>query len=170
MSRAGGVSWRQAHILDDYGDETHVTFIDRDSRWQDLLSDPEWDPEPGVGGYSFLDPIGFRYFIAPGMIRSVEAGYDRGVTFHLRMPGKEPKDLRNHPDLAHLAVKLAAFSHDSRVAHRLETWSLITAEQGRVVARFLQYMDAAVSSPDPAEYYDTDFREALECYWSRFLA
>ena len=42
---------------------------DRERSW-DVLVDPEkWKPHPSWGGFSFIDPIGFRYYVAPAMIR-----------------------------------------------------------------------------------------------------
>jgi hypothetical protein len=79
VTREGGVSWNETFVLDGYGSEEECSKArktDRDHRWADLAYDETWIAGPGVGGWSFLDAIGFRYYLPAGMIRMLTAGHD----------------------------------------------------------------------------------------------
>ena len=55
VDRKGGVSWSESEVLDHYGspeDCAAARAKDRDRCWQDVLEDPQWNPMPGVGGWS----------------------------------------------------------------------------------------------------------------------
>ncbi len=73
VTREGGISWAQS-ILDDeeYPYESpDEPPRDNDTCWEDLLNDPHWNVHSRLGGLAYLDAIGWRYYIAPAMIRSV---------------------------------------------------------------------------------------------------
>ena len=77
VKRDGGISWSGALVVDRRGSDDEIAAAalqDRESCWENLVDDPEWDEEPGMGGFNFLDPIGFRYYIAPAMIRCTRRG------------------------------------------------------------------------------------------------
>ena len=77
VTREGGVSWSEAVAIDGYEIlETReaARAKDKEASWEELVEDPEWNPDRGVGGFTFLDPIGFRYYIAPAMIRWTRDG------------------------------------------------------------------------------------------------
>lgn len=42
---------------------------DREKSWEVLIDPEKWKPHPSWGGFHFIDPIGFRYYVAPAMIR-----------------------------------------------------------------------------------------------------
>ncbi|CAN5472563.1 hypothetical protein BH11ARM1_BH11ARM1_11200 [soil metagenome] len=92
VTREGGMSWRDAQIEDAYGLEENASYIDTDTRWQDLIDDPAWYHEFGIGGFVFLDPIGFRYYFAPAMIRSLRQGDSETLDYQLRSRRTETGD------------------------------------------------------------------------------
>lgn len=75
VTREGGISWSEAVALDNYGTDEECQEArakDKDISWKELVTDPHWRPLPGVGGFSFLDAIGFRYYLPAAMIRTLE--------------------------------------------------------------------------------------------------
>ena len=95
-SRQGGVSWSEADVIDDYGSPDQRAAArarDRDTRWQDLVDDPNWNPSDG-GHWSFLDAIGFRYYLPAAMVLAVRQGYDAGILFHLTLPEGDLRDYK----------------------------------------------------------------------------
>lgn len=144
VTRQGGVSWQECVVIDLYGSlEERVTARaqDRDARWQDLLDDPEWRPDMGVGGWSFLDAIGFRYYLPAGMVAAVRQGWDSGIISHLQLP---EGDLRE-------------WQHDK--------WSLLNLPQRRCVKRFLQYMGVLMAILE--DNFENCANVALESYWKK---
>ncbi|MFO0858656.1 MAG: DUF6714 family protein [Phycisphaerales bacterium] len=72
VTRADGISWNETYAIDYYRtDEECATarLSDRDTHWKQLTDDENWLPFPGVGGFSFIDSKGFRYYLPPTMIR-----------------------------------------------------------------------------------------------------
>jgi len=72
VTRDGGVSWTESVVID--GDGSYRTTgqaraEDKDTNWEQLVDDPNWHHDVGIGGFWFLDAIGWRYYIAPAMIR-----------------------------------------------------------------------------------------------------
>jgi hypothetical protein len=66
VSREGGVSWSETYVLDFYGtpeERAEARDRDRDWSWTDLVDDPDWQIGQGSGGLTFLDAIGFRYYL-----------------------------------------------------------------------------------------------------------
>ena len=139
VTRAGGVSWSEAEVIDrTWGDESEQAAArakDAELRWEDLVESPTWSHESGMGGFTFLDPIGFRYYLAPAMIRCLRDGDVGGLVLHLAGHGKFCRS----------------------------KFSVFTAVQSRVVARFLRLMvDVERSFELPPQ---TMLADALE-YWS----
>lgn len=117
--RVGGVSWSESRVLDDNGSDAERAAArarDVESGWQELVEDETWDPEMGVGGWSFLDPIGFRYYLPAAMVRCVKSGYNIGIEFHLNLLKRW---LRKHT---------------------WEQWSALNCEQRVCIKHFLQFM------------------------------
>ena len=76
VSREGGVSWSESVVVDDYGGEEECAEArrsDKDTHWSQLVDDSNWNASASsaFGGFSFLDPIGFRYYLAPSLVRCV---------------------------------------------------------------------------------------------------
>lgn len=144
VTRAGGVSWSETRVLDGCGSMEECRAArarDRELHWTDLVEDENWDPDRGVGGWSFIDAIGFRYYLPAAMIRCLRDRYDCGIQFHLelepsRRPGRE---------------------------FTLEKWSALTDEQCACVARFIRCMMLI------SKYYDKHWEEALNSHWIQWL-
>ena len=80
VTREGGVSWSEADFLDGpprkIADRLKYRANDNDENWESLVEDPKFKFGPGIGGLGFLDAVGFRYYLAPSMIRALR-GEDR---------------------------------------------------------------------------------------------
>jgi hypothetical protein len=144
VNREGGISWRGAQVVDFGGDESYADYNDTDSSWEELLSNEDWYPGPGIGGFSFLDPIGFRYYLPAAMVRTVSNGYDEGIRFHLTLDNHDdPKGLRDYS------------------LHQL---SLLSREQQITVRRFIEYMLTMAAEDElHVEYW----KEALDSNWAK---
>ena len=114
----GGVSWSEAEVLYWYGsdDECKAARLrDLDRMWQELVEDSNWVSDSGIGGWSFLDADGFRYYLPAAMTRRLRSGFDEGIVFHLTLP--DSGELRDYT---------------------LEQWSLLNMSDQICVRRFLQ--------------------------------
>lgn len=141
VDRKGGVSWGESRVIDDYGTEKERAAArakDAEGSWQGLLG-TGWTPESGVGGFSFLDAIGFRYYLPAAMVLSVREGRDVGILFHLTLPKEDS-------------------------GWGLKKWSLLSPSQRRCVKRYLEYMYVlALPSAFEAERY----LQAVEGHWGK---
>jgi hypothetical protein len=91
VTREGGVSWSESFVLDDYGseEECHEARLqDNEPGWEALANDPDWDPFSGIGGFCFLDIIGFRYYLPAAMIKVLKGESSNGgfISYHLELP------------------------------------------------------------------------------------
>lgn len=71
VSREGGVSLHEAGVIDEGGsaaERLEARLRDTENRWQDV---PEEDLWKEMGEYTFLDSIGFRYYLPAFLILSV---------------------------------------------------------------------------------------------------
>lgn len=119
VTREGGVSWRETVVVDDNGsDIERVTarLKDTENCWQELIDDDSWDPEMGVGGWPFLDAVGFRYYLPAAMIRSLDTGFDVGIQSCLTLP------------------------RYSLRSHTLQQWSALDPGQKYAISRFIRFM------------------------------
>ena len=90
-TRVGGRSWTDAIALDLMGvpgKDFAVTHRDDDRSWRDVVRDPGWDPDSGMGGWPFLDGIGFRYYLAAAMGRVLDGGEVSCLAWQFRRPLK----------------------------------------------------------------------------------
>jgi hypothetical protein len=139
--RMGGVSWAESEVIDMYGMVVgDPIYHDHDRTWHDLVDDPEWHSDPGVGGWAFLDPIGFRYYLPAAMIRGIWTGEAYELPFWLSL-------------------------RDGFRDYTLEQWSLIDEAQRVAVVRFLIYMAAVARAHDQEEISD-EWREVLDGAWA----
>lgn len=87
VTREGGISWSESRVVDGYGLEEEraaARALDTEQSWEELVDNPKWHEGFGVGGFCFLDAVGFRYYIAPAMIRWTRRG--EGEAFTLERP------------------------------------------------------------------------------------
>jgi len=173
VTREGGVSWSESEVRDHYGtieERARARARDQERSWEELVDDPAWHPDPGVGGLSFVDPIGFRYYVPAAMTRYLRGEGEFSLASYLTL-------------------------RDEFREHTLGTWSLLDARQRACVRRFLRHVLAVEEPPvDPEArpgWWDPAFeaegypwqpewghapptfearvvREALESYWERF--
>jgi hypothetical protein len=137
VSRSHGASWAGTEVDDMYGMvNADELFHDQDQTWEQLVDDPKWEVAPGIGGYAFLDVIGFRYYLPAAMIRCIRAGYDVGIGHWLTSHGRIP-----------------------------ETWMAIDEGQRTVIARFLIYM-AAVARWEDNEEMAKEWQAILDGDWA----
>lgn len=114
VKRTGGVSWSQTFVMDDYGSAELITAAaeqDREIDWIELARHGPWNVEAGMGcgGWSFLDAIGARYYLAAAMLMDLERAKPAGVELALETG---PRDIR---------------------------WSLLSEEHAAVVALYLRW-------------------------------
>lgn len=155
VSREGGISWSQARAMDlseGPGRVRDARELDTDKHWNELVADPAWSFDIGVGGFAFLDPIGFRYYLPAAMKQCIlHAQVDSHLPWsqlELR-PGDESSQLKR--------------------------WSLFDARQVRCIARFLRCMDAMHTAACIANHPEllgtrddpTYWQAALLSYWEQ---
>lgn len=144
VSRKGGVSWHEADAIDDYVSDPKLLALERakdtEARWEDLLDDPRWPDHLGHGSqWSFLDPIGFRYYLAPAMIQALRWPASFDFSFRLTVT-------------------------DDYVLNQLK---LLDPEQCRCARDFVLFMrDLGVQTE---AYHDADtWQEAYDSHWYQF--
>lgn len=89
VTREGGISWIESESIDlnwCQRDERARTN-DKEQSWEILLDDPNWCHESGIGGFNFLDAIGYRYYIAPAMIRCMRDRSGEFTAYALTIDG-----------------------------------------------------------------------------------
>jgi|GEM_PF-806959 len=165
VSREGGVSWSETRVLDDELRPTTrkrlaARALDREPRWEALVDDPAWSTEEGFGqaAFSFLDPIGFRYYLGLAMLRCLRRGYDVGIELHLTIH-------REYDPMAGLAPAPSERWRE----YYLRKWSALDERQRRCVARFLRFMlslaETGTDEHGPDEWGAEGARDALDSYW-----
>ncbi|MEM9913340.1 MAG: DUF6714 family protein [Planctomycetota bacterium] len=150
VTRAGGVSLHETVEIDSGGlDQSHPN--DNSDTGHDWRQVPTRDLAEvcGIGGISFLDPIGWRYYLPAYMTWWLNGGQDSDsiasddVIFSLKMPTSDSDRLRGY---------------------RLERYETLSIEQSRAVARFLIYVrDFAENRFDKESA-----AKALDSYWQQF--
>lgn len=151
VTRAGGVSWSESAVIDDDGTTDECAAArerDPDTSWEQLVDDPCWNPEPGCGGYSFLDAIGFRYYLPPGLIRDLRSAPWRFDDLSGRLT--MPKGLG--PPSGDGSMRVGLF----------------TPSQCRAVGRAIVYLIHAHDWREN-EISAGYWRRALDGYWMKFL-
>ncbi len=91
VTRAGGTSWTDSISLDLMGvagKDFFITHRDDDRTWQDVAADEGWNPDAAIGGWAFLDPVGFRYYLAAAMWRMVKGSEVGSLAWQFRRPVK----------------------------------------------------------------------------------
>ena len=154
-SREGGVSWRQSRLRDN-GLYTPREYReagekDKDRCWEDLIDDATWEPETGgaIGGsFSFLDAIGFRYYIPVVLVRELRDFGSCGLTpwFHLNCPP----------------------TSDGRQEWRARQFSALNERQKQCVAAFIRYaIDRVVAEKNDGSAFE-GYAQAWIHHWKQF--
>ena len=110
VTREGGVSWSESVIVDGDGSgrtREQARLEDTETAWEELVDDPSWQHEVGMGGFNFLDPIGYRYYIAPAMIRCIREGGGEVISYALDVSGDFKRGLVSliNPNQAHVIAR-----------------------------------------------------------------
>ena len=132
VAREGGVSWNESKVHDDYGGPEECAKArrsDKDTHWSQLVDDPAWAASSGIGGFSFLDPIGFRYYLPPTLIRTLRGDEDvPDLHFHLNLTDSEHSrnqqsllDNRQRRCVAR-SLLIMARENDATPGHDVEWW------------------------------------------------
>ncbi len=156
VTRQGGVSWTETGVLDDYGSDEERADAreqDQEATWHELLENPDWSPSVGWGGFSFLDSIGFRYYLAPAMILALERK-SAAIAFFLTLGTTLDEEFLE--DLAGLRLP----TNEAMDAHTLEKWSRLNEAQRTSVARFLRHM--------ALRNEQSEWREAYDSHWHQY--
>ncbi|MBX3381197.1 MAG: hypothetical protein KF805_13970 [Phycisphaeraceae bacterium] len=150
VSREGGVSWSQAYVVDNYGDENSYAAAgqeDVDNQWEELVSDESWLADGIGGGFAFLDPIGFRYYLPAAMIRELNEHASSGIERYLNLPPRGAKGRDSH----------------------LKQRALLNERQGRCTAAFVRFaIDREKNSDNPEGELLRILEFAWENYWCEF--
>lgn len=154
VSREGGVSWSESVVIDlpevsdlDFDQQRmEARARDLDTSWEQLIDDPAWFSACGIGGFPFLDAIGFRYYLPVALIRTVRdrSDSDQGICFHLDIP----------PEAGW------------RRAYCVEHVSLLNRAQCQTVAAFLRFMNSVPDWPNPC--LGDEWDAALRSHWTQF--
>ncbi len=151
VSRDGGVSWRESVRIDSYGylpENAESRWPDTDRAWTDLVDDPSWHPDNGVGGFTFLDAIGFRYYVGPALVRCVRDGLDCGIQSRLTIwPDPEKVGQLSASDTTRMAA--------------------LEPRQCRCIARCVRFM-VEWSRRHAHEFEARSWEDALDSYWYQY--
>lgn len=152
VTREGGVSWSESEVIDvsypaSIEERLAARALDNEPRWEELVEASNWDPETALGGFFFLDAIGFRYYLAPAMVRSTRLGFSERLTYRLRIPSE---------------------GEDGRT-YGLLTVSLLDHAQCQAVARFVRFMVAMSEWWKSTNRWGGDWKPTLESYWDQFV-
>ena len=164
VSRENGVSLSEAWVIDDCGSDEErakARAQDKDEIWRDI---PDEDIRHGYSCLSFLDEIGFRYYMPAYMIWTLrnyedwDSNTPDSTVFSLTLD-----DLHQYEVLRELNRQLGRQKlrgYEQMRAWTLKRFSIFTLEQSTAIAHFLQFI---------AKYYeDKNARRALSAYWHKF--
>jgi len=143
VTREGGVSWSEAHVIDMYGsmeERDRARRQDKDKSWTELVT-TDWTPDAGIGGFIFLDPIGCRYYLPAAMVFTIRNDYS-DLDFHLAL---------DDADVRHWS--------GSR-------WSMLNERQRDCVKDFIEYMVEAMTRLQN-EHCAKDWLDVLASGWDR---
>jgi hypothetical protein len=143
VDRRGGISWGEADVIDSYGsDEERAAARAKDTEpsWESLVDNPAWVHEWGWS-YTFLDAIGYRYYMPPAMIRCSREGHGESVCYALTM------------------------NND----YMLEKTRRLSQEQCRVIARFVRFMIRVHEARDD-DIYGAIWKAAYDSHWHQWPA
>lgn len=128
VSRAGGVSWSETDIIDDYGTMEQRLIArasDEDEDWEDVVLSKKFAYQWHRGSFCFLDAIGFKYYLPAAMCQSLQ----------------EPEIAKNCDfDFSQVCSLLESMTDEDSIWHG--GYSLLSEQQREVVSDYLAYVDA----------------------------
>lgn len=151
VTLTGGRSWVQCELLDTGLSTAHAphSHRQRERPWQQLVDEPGWQPFPGVGGFAFIDAIGFRYYLPPTMIRFIRGDVSHYYDTHL------PSIITGFVPMHGVTVEQ---DDDAR-------WSV---RQLRCIAQFIAFM-ASDRSSNADDESRAAWQAMLDAGWRRYL-
>jgi len=189
VSRKGGVSLSEAWVIDDYGSDeerAEARKEDTETRWQDV---PERDIAYGSSCLSFLDDIGFRYYLPAYIVWCLR-----------HIDTEDPNDLIYESDSYGSIIYHLTDKRPDLHQYRMARFALFTPEQSKAIAHFLEFdverslkidcellrlkMLSEGFSQEEVDLYwpeeeiihnkdnsslENEATEALERYWGQFL-
>lgn len=153
VSREGGVSLHETRVLDDSLDARgsdaeliEARAKDTDVRWQDVPDSAIEKPDLNL---SFLDPIGFRYYIPTYMIWFIK-----------QLSGEEGVYCDTHS----AALFFLTPNEWGRVRKsKLSYFEILTQEQSHAIYRFLRFCT------EYGDEFDKEMaQQAIDKYWGQF--
>lgn len=145
-----GVSWNQSAKIDLYCYPHEIAAAratDAHRPWIGYARDRTWCVGPGVGGFTFLDALGYRHYLPAAMIRCLtdpEADNSCGsMPYHLTL-GEPPE-------------------------YQLDQWSLLDERQRRCTARFVRWMATIEPEGEWAGHNVEDWVTAYKSYWNQHV-
>jgi hypothetical protein len=142
VTREGGVSWSGTIAVETGGSEREIAAAatrDTDTCWEELMDNPAPGQDSASDEFSFFDAIGYRYYIAPVIIRCCRHGHEGFLPYALTVDGD----------------------------YRREQTSLISPAQGAAIARFIRLMIAACNARGD-EFNQSDWATAYRLHWKQF--
>ncbi len=139
VTREGGVSWHQTHVLDYFGTAEELaaaSLKDTEANWEALVDDQAWIDLNRNGVWAFLDAAGFRYYLAAEMVLMLRGWFDEWLVYNLTIKSQYTRD-------------------------RL---CLFTPQQKHVVARFLRVI-IVMQQELGDDIWGPCVSEAYKSYW-----
>jgi uncharacterized protein (DUF736 family) len=119
VTREDGMDWVDAVLEDGIMEDATIARLrasDHGEDWAGLVDLDVWETDKNSTAMRFIDAGGYRYYLAPLMVRCLRAAGDVGVVGSLEYPASYPESA-------------------------VERWSLLDGRQRACVARFLRCMD-----------------------------
>jgi hypothetical protein len=139
VTLGSGISWSRSMQLDDGKPISIGNQLDQP--WILLVDDANWISDPAIGGLNYLDADGFRYYIAPIMIRCI----------------------RGDMSIAQVADCLYPTADDFRESQ----WRALSIEQRAAIAEFLLYCEHKCHTTGLLENAAA-CKRAYSSYWYRY--
>lgn len=151
VSLGDGVSWNQGIEIDRYAQPDEIAAAratDAHLPWDRFATDTGWCVSPGIGGFTFLDPIGYRFYLPAAMIRCMTDPHADDST------GCMPYHLTLSEEFEH---------------YKLDQWSLLNDRQRQCAARFVRWMATVEQEGEWEEHNVEDWTTAYESYWRQHV-
>jgi len=152
VTRIGGISLREASVIDDYGtdeERAEARSLETDTHWSEVDIQ---ELDPGGSCMSFVDPIGYRYYLPAYMIYSLRNAF---------VDYPESSNLNcNAMDTTIYGLNASGYDSKDLCEHVRNKYTNFTQEERTCIARFLAFDAECVVYED-----ETDSIDALKNEW-----
>lgn len=163
VSRAGGVTYHQALLSDDYKSDEEVeaaAALDTETRWQEI---PEQDLERACCLF-YCNAESYPYYLPAYMIWTL---------LHIGEYTSTEDEYHDSAKIDRIIYVLRLRHENGRfyndaVDYRLAQWSLFTPQQGRATANYLCFM-AEHNRRNNGDFVADNAIAALNQHWGQFL-